>query len=256
MKSFFRSEFPTMRPSSAGFGAIFNNSLNICEYHYKKYKNLDFLVQVDEISDLFNTPEIKFDSSDYTTNIESEFMSEIFAGTYDVKSNAHMVCNNDFITEKNEIYNKFFSLKNSSFYESILNDYIDSKTLSIHLRGTDKSSEVGELNLENVKKHIEKMTSENDIEKIFISTDDIKYIDFINNNFSNYKIVYTEKNISKDGRPIHFDLSNRKKLNQELMIDVYLLSKSKYFLYCFSNVSYLALIMGIHDFDKIDCVNI
>jgi hypothetical protein len=62
MKSFFRSEFPTMRPSSAGFGAIFNNSLNICEYHYKKYKNLDFLVQVDEISDLFNTPEIKFDS--------------------------------------------------------------------------------------------------------------------------------------------------------------------------------------------------
>ena len=79
---------------------------------------------------------------------------------------------------------------------------------------------------------------------------------YFEKNFSNYKIVYTEKNVSKDGRPIHFDLSNRKKLNQELMIDVYLLSKSKYFLYCFSNVSYLALIMGIHDFDKIDCVNI
>jgi len=253
MKSFYRSESKSMRPSVAGFSVIFNSTIHIGEYHYKKYKNLDFLVQVDEISDLFNTPEIKFDISEYTTNIESEFMKDT---TYCAKSHAHMICNKDIIINKNEIYNKFFSLKNTSLYESILNDYIDSKTLSIHLRGTDKSSEVGELNLENVKKHIEKMTSENDIEKIFISTDDIKYIDFINNNFSNYKIVYTEKKISKDGRPIHFDLSNRKELNQELMKDVYLLSKSKYFLYCFSNVSYLALIMGIHNFDKIDCVNI
>lgn len=256
MRSFFRSDFPTMRPSCAGFGAIFNNTLNICEYHYNKYNNLDFLVQVDEINDLFYTPLNRFDISEYTINIESEFMNDIFSRTYDVKSNAHMVCNEKIIKKKNEIYNKFFSLRNESFYENILNNYINENTLSIHLRGTDKSSEVGELNLENIKRHINKMTSENDIKRIFISTDDMKYIDFINDNFSNYEIVYTEKNISKDGIPIHFDLSNRKKLNQELMIDVYLLSKSKYFLYCFSNVSYLALIMGIHNFNKIDCVNI
>ena len=40
-----------------------------------------------------------------------------------------------------------------------------------------------------------------------------------------------------------------------MVLDAYLLSETKYFLYCFSNVSYLALTMGINNFKKIDCIN-
>ena len=84
--------------------------------------------------------------------------------------------------------------------------------------------------------------------------DDMFYIDKIISRFGNIVKYYKDKTISLDGRPLHF-IDDRTKLNKELMTDVYLLSESKYFLYCFSNVSYLALTMGINNFKKIKCIN-
>ena len=49
--------------------------------------------------------------------------------------------------------------------------------------------------------------------------------------------------MSDDGTPLH-RLPDRDVVNEEVLSNVYILSRCKHFLYSFSNVSLLALIMG------------
>jgi hypothetical protein len=148
----------------------------------------------------------------------------------------------------------FFKLKDNEYYEVEKNKYINDKTLSIHIRGTDKSSEINPPSINSIFSKVEEMIDNNEIDNIFLATDDIFYINNMISRFGSIVKYRKNKKISFDGRPLHF-IDDRTELNKELMIDVYLLSESKYFLYCFSNVSYLALTMGINNFKKIKCIN-
>lgn len=74
-----------------------------------------------------------------------------------------------------------------------------------------------------------------------------------------FKPVYNSVNfdynlISYDGNPLHFS-NNRKKTNKDFLLDVYVLSNCNYFLYCYSNVSYLALTLGFEKQKHIKNIN-
>jgi len=246
MKSFYRAS--GMNKNRAGFGAIFNNTVNVCKYHYEKFNNNNIFIDNNEINEIFYTKEIN-NKDEYLYDLEKSYDS-----MYPNPSNAHVICDIERVKEKNKIFNIFFKLKDIEYYEFEKNKYINDKTLSIHIRGTDKSSEVTPPNIEYIFSSIQEMIDNNEIDNIFLATDDMFYIDKITSRFGNIVKYYKDKTISLDGRPLHF-IDDRTKLNKELMTDVYLLSESKYFLYCFSNVSYLALTMGINNFKKIKCIN-
>jgi hypothetical protein len=113
----------------------------------------------------------------------------------------------------------------------------------LQIRGTDKTSEIPRISDNVIIESITKMLNDNQLNKVFLSTDDNYYLELIKNNFKEI-LIYNENNlISHDGNPIHFS-NDRKKINKDVLLDVYLLSNCEYFLYCYSNVSYLALTLG------------
>lgn len=247
MKSFYRAT--GMNKNRAGFGAIFNNTVNVCKYHYEKFNNNDILINNEEINDLFDT-KLEYDINEYSYDLEKSYDDSMYPNP----SNAHVICDVEMVKQKNFIYNKFFKLKNIQEYEEIKGNFINNKTLAIHIRGTDKSIEIKPPSLESIFSKIQSMLDSNEIDNIFLATDDIYYIDNMKSKFGNIVKYRDDITISKDGRPLHFT-NDRTKINKELMTDVYLLSQAKFFLYCFSNVSYLALTMGINNFKKIECIN-
>lgn len=247
MKSYYKAS--GMPKCKAGFCAIFNNTINVCKYHYETFENDDVLILNEEINKLFYTKKIN-NSSEFLFDLESSYDNS----KYPNPSNAHVICDHDLVKEKNKIFNIFFKLKDIEDYDIEKDKYIDENTLSIHIRGTDKSSEINPPDLNSIFRKIDNMISINNIKTIFLATDDIFYLNNLKLKYGDMIKYRTEKKISTDGRPIHF-IDDRTIINKELMIDVYLLSQSKYFLYCFSNVSYLALTIGINSFNKIDCLN-
>jgi hypothetical protein len=249
MKSFYRAIGPGMNKNWAGFGSIFNNTVNVCKYHYEKFNNFDVLIEHDEINCIFETPVIS-DKSEYTYDLEKSYDESMYPNP----SNAHVLCNVEQVKEKNKIFNMFFKLKDLEYYELERSKYINDKTLAVHIRGTDKCSEIVPPNLDHIFLKVQEMIDENEIDNIFLATDDMYYVNSMKLKFGDI-VKYRETNtISLDSCPIHL-IEDRTKINKEVMIDIYLLSESKYFLYCFSNVSYLALTMGINNFKQINCLN-
>ena len=116
---------------------------------------------------------------------------------------------------------------------------------------SDKNTELPEIKIESIFNLID----QNLKDKIFVSTDDKKYLDLLLERYDN-KIIYDSSlEISSDSQALHHNCSDRFKINEEVLSSVYLLSKCKYFLYSFSNVSLLALIMGANDFQFVDYLN-
>jgi len=250
MKSYYKPSVDKY----AGFCATLNNTINICLHHYNIFNNYDVLLKVPEIDEIFDYKASlnAFNDSDYTYDIASDFKYGI-SQKYDNSSNAHVIADKEKITKKNSIFENIFILKNNNLYEEERLKFINDKTLAIQLRGTDKSREVTPPNFQNIKKNIDEMLLNNDIDNIFLATDDMVYQNFLISEYGDI-VKFRNKTISKDGNPIHF-IEDRTLINFEVMLDVYLLSKANYFLYTFSNVSYAALTLGINNFKKINCLN-
>lgn len=247
MISIYKSNSPSMRKPS-GLGVILNNSINVCLYHFDKFGNYNIKIDVDEINEIFNTPDI---TSESYYDIETDFNSLSLSGNYDNSSNAHVVCDYEKVLRKNSAFENVFKLKYIDDYKS--SNLVNSKTLGIHLRGTDKYKEVSPVDTNQIIKHIKSMFDNYDIDNIFISTDDIFYRDLLISEFGEI-VRFNNHTIGSEKKPIHF-IENRTDINKEMIKDVYLISQSPYFLYSFSNVSYLALTMGIKNFKKINCLN-
>jgi hypothetical protein len=116
--------------------------------------------------------------------------------------------------------------------------------LGIQIRGTDKKNEIPPIPNDVIVKTIREYIKKQNIKKIFLSTDDINYVDLLTYEFGDI-IFYNKKNtISYDGNPIHFS-NEKESLNREVLTDVYVLSTCEHLIYCFSNVSFLALTLGV-----------
>jgi hypothetical protein len=236
---------PTFNYNYKGYTAIINQMVDISIDHFDRYGNTDLIVSDEQILYYFN-PINNITESNY--NASNVFLDNFFKNqTKHNIYNAHNIADKNNLKLRNKILNKILSPK--PFLNEEINNLltalkIDDKTLGVQIRGTDKTHEIPKIPDNVIIESITKELNENQLNKIFLSTDDNYYLELIKNNFKEI-LVYNENNlISHDGNPLHF-LNDRKKINKEVLLDVYLLSNCEYFLYCFSNVSFLALTLGV-----------
>jgi hypothetical protein len=238
-----------------GFCSIVCAVIDIAMEHYFVYGNLNCSVREPQILKLFNStyegsgPE--YDAGFWWLN--RFFNQELYQSEY----NAHTIANIDNLKLKNKVYNSILQIKsekNKVFEKKFENLGISDKTLGIQIRGTDKKNEIPEPDIDVIGKKIDHYFDSADIENIFLATDDLKYLNLIKERYGNIVLYDDTIQISSDDTPLH-NLPNRDLANEEVLSSVYILSRCSHFLYSFSNVSLLALIMGANNFQTIMNLN-
>lgn len=235
-----------------GFCSIVCGIIDMALEHYVVNNNYNIQISEDQTLNLFDNISSKTNQT-YDVGswwLERYFSNQIYQGQY----NAHTPANIENLKLKNKVYNNILKIKNEyleKFESKRLKLGIDQDTLAIQIRGTDKKEELPEIKIETIFSLIDETKKE----KIFVSTDDEYYLNGLLSKYGD-KIIYDNTlQISSGSQSIHHNCSNRSQVNEEVLSSVYLLSKCNYFLYSFSNVSLLALIMGINNFKSIDYIN-
>lgn len=239
--------------NSMGFGALCNHTINMCMIHKDLHKNTKINIIDPQLQELFEFVAFQ-DPEEQTYDIlQYHYANE---NLFNNPSNAHRIAIPEIINSKNVLFNDLFKIKELEVYDKIADEYMSDNTLAIQLRGTDKyTDKVTPVDPNKIIAHISMMLDENtNINKIFLATDDVIYRNLLKNNFGDKLTYITENKVSTDGQPIHFG-HDRSIMNKQAFTEAYVLSKSKYFLYSFSNISYLALTMGINNFKKIKNLN-
>jgi hypothetical protein len=238
-----------------GFCSIVCAIIDIALEHYEVYDNTNCLVDEHQTLKLFDNiyddVNIEYDAGSWW--LDRFFGSELHHSKY----SAHTIADVNDLKLKNKILNSILNIKLNKIEEyeyKLKNLKITDSTLGVQIRGTDKKTEIPEPNIHNIVKKIDYYFEENGIKNIFLATDDIKYLNFFREKYGDLLLYDDSVMISEDQKPLHL-LSNRDKINEEVLSNVYILSKCKHFLYSFSNVSYLSLILGANNFKTIMNLN-
>lgn len=233
-----------------GFTSIVNQLITLSKIHYERFGNYNVFVDDIQVLDLFDNI-YNISDNDEIYDVHPIFFEDFYAGKYDNDFNAHKLIDVSDLKTRNPI--NFIKLKEVCIneFDTLKDDlFTGGNVLGVQIRGTDKQTELPRIKESNVIRHIDNSLKNNpNINKIFVSTDDFNYLNIILNTFGNKNVVYNDKNlISRDGKPLH-TIFDRKRINKEVMSDVYLLSKCNNILYSFSNVSFLSLSM-MDNFNK------
>lgn len=238
--------------SYKGFCSIVCGIIDMALEHYIEYENFNIKILDQQVLELFDNISPQ---TDHLYDVAPLFLQKVFSETvHQQEYNAHTPANFENLKLKNKVLNNTLKIKTDLLvkFENKRKELgIDDFTLGVQIRGTDKKSELPEIKLDKVFNLIDKVPAE----KIFVCTDDEKYLNPLLDRYGD-KIIYDKAiTISKDSQPLHHNCVNRSKINEEVLSSVYLLSKCKNFLYSFSNVSYLSLIVGSNNFKFIDHLN-
>lgn len=235
-----------------GFCSIVCGIIDMSLEHYIVNNNFNIKIEENQTLNLFDNISSQTNET-YDVGswwLERYLSNQIYQGQY----NAHTPANIDNLKIKNKVYTNILKIKNQyleKFENKRLRLGIDNNTLGVQVRGTDKKIELPEIQIESIFNLIDSYNKE----KIFVATDDKYYLNSLLSKYGN-RIIYDDTiQISSGSQSIHHNCSNRSKVNEEVLSNVYLLSRCKYFLYSFSNVSLLALIMGANNFQSIDFLN-
>lgn len=261
MKSFITLQHEEFRYPNKGYCSIVNQIIMNAGLHYLEYGNYNIFVDDNQVLDFFeNKYKNQGDKSEYF-DISRRFLNLFFSEEikkYEIFNyDSHKPINKEILFKKNEILNNILSLKQEILkeFESSSKEFVFENTLGIHLRGTDKVTELPEIPIVKITDKIDFILNTNAIDSIFLATDDFKYLNFLSKRYGDL-VKYNKKNIiSYDSRPIHLTKNDKYNVNKQVLSDVYNLSKCKNFLYCYSNVSYLASIMGVHNFKLLELLN-
>jgi hypothetical protein len=235
---------PVFNYSYKGYTSIINQVIDIALEHYKKYKNFNVTINDEQILKDFYPI---FDSETFDYNASDVFLNNFFLNdTTHNFFNAHTVANKENLYLRKKVLDNILKPKLEVLQESeiIRNQIGDSNVLGIQIRGTDKKNEIPAIPNDVIVKKVREYVEKQNINKIFLSTDDINYVNLLTYEFGNV-IFYNKKNtVSYDGNPIHFS-NEKESLNREVLTDAYVLSTCEHLIYCFSNVSFLALTLGV-----------
>jgi hypothetical protein len=235
---------PVFNYRNKGYTSIINQVIDIALEHHKKYKNFNVTINDEQILKDF-CPIFNSETFDY--NASNMFLENFFLNnTTHNFFNAHTVANKENLHLRKKVLDNILKPKLEVLEESkrIRNLIGDSNVLGIQIRGTDKKNEIPPIPNDVIVKTIREFIKKQSIKKIFLSTDDINYVNLLTYEFGDI-IFYNKKNtISYDGNPIHFS-NEKESLNREVLTDVYVLSTCEHLIYCFSNVSFLALTLGV-----------
>jgi len=235
-----------------GFCSIVCGIIDMALEHYVVNDNFNIEISESQTLSLFDNISPK---NNHTYEVGSWWLERYFSNQiYEFQYNAHTPANLDNLKLKNKVYNQILKIKDEyldKFNRKKLELGIDEDTLGIQIRGTDKKQELPEIQIESIFDSIDKVNKQ----KIFVATDDKYYLDGLLNRYGE-RIVYDNSlQISSGSESIHHNCLNRSQINEEVLSSVYLLSECSHFLYSFSNVSLLALIMGVNNFQFVDYLN-
>lgn len=230
-----------------GFTSIITQFIDIAKMHYELSGNLQVFVDDPQILGLFDR---KISISEESKIYDAGFLylERFFSNQIDCKFNAHTLANDEDLNLRSMIFNSILQMKSEKIhkFKSIRDKIIgNERVLGVQARGTDKKTEIARPQNSNILRHIDQILSKDDsITKIFLATDDSEYLNELSKAYGS-NLVFNDSNIvSSDGGPIHYG-PERSKLNEQVLSDVYILSTVDHFLYSFSNVSQLALILGV-----------
>jgi hypothetical protein len=235
---------PRFNYSYKGFCSIVCAIIDIALEHYCVYENLNCSVFESQTLKLFDNVyedgDDEYDAGSWW--LDRFFQNQLHHSDY----TAHTIANVENLKLKNKVFDSILKIKDDKrklFEKKFADLGITNKTLGIQIRGTDKKNEIPEPSIDNIIQKIDRYFDMVDIQNIFLATDDIKYLNPIKERYGNVVIYDDTIHISSDNAPLH-NLPNRDIINEEVLSSVFILSSCSHFLYSFSNVSLLALIMG------------
>jgi hypothetical protein len=242
-------EDPIYHYEKKGFGSIIIWYIEIIDY-YSKLNYTDYIIKDQRLCKVLD-----FLQEGTGENVSAMYLQEYLNGKILHNNNSFHIPNFEDIKNKNIIFNKHFFIKNKKCMDNKIEKIkISEKSHAFHIRGTDKFSEIKEIEINNVLIAIDRVLKHSDF--IFISTDDEKYLKCIYDVYGYKKITHDEtKQISFGNLPIHHRFSDLENNDKEAFEVAYTLSKFKNFSYSFSNLSHLALVLGVDNFSNIYNLN-
>lgn len=238
-----------------GFCSIVCAIIDIALEHYSVYGNLNCNIFESQTLKLFDNVyedgDDEYDAGSWWLN--RFFQNELHHSDY----NAHTIANLENLKLKSKVFNSILKIKEDKrkiFEKKFIDLGISDKTLGVQIRGTDKKVEVPEPNIDNIIRKIDEYFEVTDTQNIFLATDDVKYLNPIKERYGSLVLYDDSIHISIDSNPLH-NLPNRDIINEEVLSSVFILSRCNHFLYSFSNVSLLALIMGVNNYQTIANLN-
>jgi hypothetical protein len=244
MNAFITLQDPRFNYSYKGFCSIVCAIIDIALEHYSVYDNLNCNIFESQTLKLFDNVyedgDDEYDAGSWW--LDRFFQNQLHHSDY----TAHTIANVENLKLKNKVFDSILKIKDDKrklFEKKFADLGITNKTLGIQIRGTDKKNEIPEPSIDNIIQKIDRYFDMVDIRNIFLATDDIKYLNPIKERYGNVVVYDDTIHISSDNAPLH-NLPNRDIINEEVLSSVFILSSCSHFLYSFSNVSLLALIMG------------
>jgi hypothetical protein len=244
MNAFITLQDPRFNYSYKGFCSIVCAIIDIALEHYSVYDNLNCNIFESQTLKLFDNVyedgDDEYDAGSWW--LDRFFQNQLHHSDY----TAHTIANVENLKLKNKVFDSILKIKDDKrklFEKKFADLGITNKTLGIQIRGTDKKNEIPEPSIDNIIQKIDRYFDMVDIQNIFLATDDIKYLNPIKERYGNVVVYDDTIHISSDNAPLH-NLPNRDIINEEVLSSVFILSSCSHFLYSFSNVSLLALIMG------------
>ena len=139
------------------------------------------------------------------------------------------------------IVQKYIKIKNNvknKVDDFVLENFTGKYVISLHYRGTDKCIEVNPVPYDKIVEKVNNYIKENELKnyKIFVASDEQKFIDFMRNLFSDSLITY-DAHRSLDGSPLHYQTTDKFQIGEEALIDCLLLSKGNVLIRTSSNLS-------------------
>lgn len=157
--------------------------------------------------------------------------------------NKNNITNTDLIDHEDEIivycgYGGEYinpNIKLNLFFKSYINNglkfrrlFWKKKYISIQFRNTDKNNDYN-LIIKKINQHSKKL-KRNNIKKIFLATDDSKSLDIFKKLLPDFEIFSVCDVDYFKGKCIHYNTKDKNKLTIDLLKDIYMILKSKYFI--------------------------
>jgi len=146
---------------------------------------------------------------------------------------------NSLRNKYHSIIKKYVRLKShvqkkiDTFYD---NNFKGIQTIGIHLRGTDKKTEIKPVDCRRIFDAANRLAQTIGKCQFFIATDEYQFVQEAKK-FLQGKVVLYDAYRSTDGKPIHIRKPSPYQLGEEVLVEAYLLSRCNYFLHTCSNVS-------------------
>lgn len=219
---------------------LFNNTMNAWEYYFEQPEGIDLKEAYKYKNIILSSDKYLFENVPHYMNNSKKLPDKEMVDKLDPYLDKYIKVDKSIIDEVSDIRNSW-----------------GENALGVHIRGTDMNNAPGhpvpaELNI--YFSYLDTCINENDIDNVFVCTDEVEILDKLKNKYGNL-IVHTDALRSTDGQAVHknenVDRKNHKyTMGKEVLIDALLLSKCQHLICGNSNVPYAAILFNKNKYES------